>query len=90
MNAPLLSNAVTQRSQDVAGPVKRSLTIAGHRTSISLEPVFWKALQGAAEAGGTSIAALVEAIDSDRKGAGLSSAIRVYLFERLSRLESKG
>ena len=90
MSAPLFSDAASKPSLKSAGPVKRSLTIAGHRTSISLEPVFWRALQGAAEADQTSIAALVEAIDSDRNSAGLSSAIRVYLFERLSRQVLKG
>jgi predicted DNA-binding ribbon-helix-helix protein len=66
----------------VAGPVKRSLTIRGHRTSISLEPPFWTALQEAATREGLSIAALVARIDEARAGTGLSSAIRVYLLER--------
>ena len=68
-----------------AGPVKRSLTIAGHRTSISLEPVFWTALLLAAETDQTSVATLVGSIDSGRDGTGLSSAIRVYLFERMQK-----
>ncbi|MGB7406092.1 MAG: ribbon-helix-helix domain-containing protein [Pacificimonas sp.] len=60
---------------------KYSLTIAGHRTSISLEPIFWNALNDAAAANGVSLAELVAKIDEARTTA-LSSAIRVWLFER--------
>ncbi|MFZ5609539.1 MAG: ribbon-helix-helix domain-containing protein [Pseudomonadota bacterium] len=63
-------------------PVKRSVTIAGHRTSLSLEPVFWAALKRAAAEEGMSINALIAHIDSGRPG-NLSSAVRVWLFERL-------
>lgn len=62
-------------------PVKRSFTIAGHSTSISLEEAFWRGLKEAAEAEGCSLAALVERIDAERDGAGLSSAVRVWLLE---------
>ncbi len=66
---------------------KRSVTIAGHRTSLSLEAVFWKALQDAAGEENTSVNALVERIDRDRAADGsdgnLSSAVRVWLMERL-------
>lgn len=63
-------------------PMKRSFTIAGHRTSVSLEGVFWTALQEAAGARELSVAALVAEIDRDRGATNLSSAIRVWLFER--------
>lgn len=63
------------------GLVKRSVTIAGHRTSISLEPVFWEALRAAAAAQGRSLNGLVAEIDEART-TNLSSAIRVWLFER--------
>ena len=63
-------------------PVKRSLTIAGHRTSISLEPAFWEALKALARAEKVPVAELIATIDAARGEAGLSSAIRVYLFER--------
>lgn len=63
--------------------VKRSLTIRGHRTSISLESVFWTALKDEADASGQSLAALVAEIDEARGAGSLSSAIRVYLFEQL-------
>ncbi len=60
--------------------VKHSLMIAGHRTSISLEDVFWSELKACAAARNMSLAGLVTEIDSTRQGANLSSAIRVYLF----------
>jgi predicted DNA-binding ribbon-helix-helix protein len=62
---------------------KHSLTIAGHATSLTLEPVFWQALQTAAAAKGLSLAALVAEIDEART-TNLSSAVRVWLFERLA------
>jgi predicted DNA-binding ribbon-helix-helix protein len=62
-------------------PVKRSFTIAGHRTSISLEAPFWDALRQAAEARRTTVAALVAAIDQERGASGLSSAVRVWVLD---------
>jgi predicted DNA-binding ribbon-helix-helix protein len=59
---------------------KRSLVISGHRTSVSLEGVFWNALKEAATARSLSVANLVADIDATRGQANLSSAIRVYLF----------
>lgn len=61
--------------------VKRSLKIAGHSTSISLEEPFWRLLRLAAERQGLGIAALVESIDRTRQGSNLSSAVRVHLLE---------
>jgi predicted DNA-binding ribbon-helix-helix protein len=70
----------------MTGPVKRSIMIAGHATSISLEPVFWEALREAAAAEGLPLNALVARIDAERVAgplpANLASAIRVWLFER--------
>ena len=70
----------------MSGPIKRSIMIAGHATSISLEPVFWNALRAAAEEDGLPLSALVARIDADRvvtpAPANLGSAIRVWLFER--------
>lgn len=67
-------------------PMKRSVMIAGHATSISLEPVFWDALREAAAAEGLPLNALVARIDAERVAApdpaNLASAIRVWLFER--------
>ncbi|MFZ0558945.1 MAG: ribbon-helix-helix domain-containing protein [Methylovirgula sp.] len=58
---------------------KHSLTIAGHRTSISLERAFWDDLRQIAAHRGRSIAALVAEIDARRGAANLCSAIRVYV-----------
>jgi predicted DNA-binding ribbon-helix-helix protein len=63
----------------LARPRKRSLTIAGHRTSITLEDAFWREMRTAAAAFGVSVAALASAIDSARGGASLSASIRVFL-----------
>lgn len=67
-------------------PVKRSVQIAGHKTSISLEPVFWDMLRDAAEREDLPINALVARIDAERIKAetppGLASAIRVWLVSR--------
>ena len=69
-----------------APPQKRSVMIAGHQTSISLEPVFWNALEAAARDRGCALNALVARIDADRLGAprhpNLTSAIRQWLFAR--------
>jgi predicted DNA-binding ribbon-helix-helix protein len=59
--------------------LKRSLTVAGHRTSISLEPEFWAALNAAATTRQKSLAALVSEIDQHRGERNLSSAIRVWI-----------
>ena len=62
--------------------LKRSLTIAGHRTSLSLEPEFWQALQESARAEKKTIANVVAELDRTRGSRNLSSAIRVWLFKR--------
>jgi predicted DNA-binding ribbon-helix-helix protein len=68
------------------GPIKRSMMIAGHATSISLEPLFWEALREAADEERLPLNALVARIDAERveaaHPANLGSAIRVWLFER--------
>lgn len=65
------------------GPIKRSVTIAGHQTSISLEPIFWEALEAAAAARSLPLNALVAAIDHARiqgeDPPNLASAIRSWL-----------
>ena len=71
---------------DYAPPAKRSVLIAGHATSISLEPIFWKALEEAASERGRPLNALVAEIDAERLDAprppNLTSAIRQWLFAR--------
>jgi len=70
----------------VAGPVKRSVNIAGHATSITLEPIFWDALLRAAAEEGIPLNAIVARIDVERIAdddlPNLASAIRVWLFRR--------
>ncbi|MCY3829665.1 MAG: ribbon-helix-helix domain-containing protein [Rhodospirillaceae bacterium] len=62
--------------------VKRSVTIRGHRTSVSLEAPFWEALRDIAAADGRSLAGLIAEIDEEAAG-NLSSALRVYVLKRL-------
>jgi len=68
-------------------PVKRSIEVAGHKTSISLEPLFWDLLKGAAAREGLPLNALVARIDAERIGAaqppGLAGAIRLWLAAQL-------
>ncbi|MES2494526.1 MAG: ribbon-helix-helix domain-containing protein [Pseudomonadota bacterium] len=70
----------------MAGPVKRSVNIAGHATSITLEPIFWDALLRAAAEEGIPLNAIVARIDVERIAdddlPNLASAIRVWLFRR--------
>ena len=67
-------------------PVKRSVTIAGHEPSISLEPMFWAALEGSASQAGKPVNALIADIDAARLESrpipNLTSAIRQWLFLR--------
>ncbi len=71
-----------------AGPVKRSITIAGHQTSISLEPLFWQALESAAAARTLPLSALVAQVDALRIGGvdppNLASALRTWLIANLT------
>ena len=64
-------------------PVKRSVEIAGHKTSISLEPLFWDLLQRAAATRGLPLNALVARIDAERlespRPPGLATAVRLWL-----------
>ena len=61
--------------------VKRSLVIAGHRTSISLEDAFWRRLRRIALERGLSLNRLAAIVDASRGSANLSSAIRVFVLE---------
>lgn len=60
-------------------PVKRSFSLRGHQTSISLEQPFWDALKEAAEKEGKTTAAIVAEIDEKRGNSGLSSAVRMWI-----------
>jgi predicted DNA-binding ribbon-helix-helix protein len=71
----------------LGSPTKRSVTIAGHETSISLEPMFWQALERTAQREGLPINALIARIDVERlevpgRAPNLTSAIRQWLFLR--------
>lgn len=68
-------------------PVKRSLTLRGHRTSVSLEDAFWRAFKEIADRSGKTINGLASEIDEARGDVGLASAIRVFILESLD--ESK-
>jgi predicted DNA-binding ribbon-helix-helix protein len=59
--------------------IKRSVSIAGHRTSISLEEPFWESLRRIAEQEAVSVQALIGRIDAERGEQNLSSAIRVFV-----------
>ena len=61
--------------------VKRSIVIAGHKTSVSLEDAFWTALKDIASAREITLSDLVASIDTDRKTNNLSSAIRLFVLE---------
>ena len=65
---------------------KRSLTIAGHRTSVSLEEPFWDALKEIAAAEGLTVAALIASIDTGREAVNLSSALRLHVLAHYRRL----
>lgn len=69
----------------MAATVKHSLTIARHRTSLSLEPEFWETLQRAARLRAMPVAALVASIDGGRQGRNLSSTVRVWLLDEVAR-----
>lgn len=77
-----------------AAPKKRSVMIAGHATSISLEPIFWDALKAAAADEGVPLSALVARIDAERVREklppNLGSAIRTWLFARAIRPAASG
>jgi predicted DNA-binding ribbon-helix-helix protein len=61
----------------MAALVKRSVSLAGHRTSLALEPAFWRVLETMAAARGLSLAALVAKIDGGRGAQPLASACRL-------------
>jgi predicted DNA-binding ribbon-helix-helix protein len=61
--------------------VKRSLVIAGHRTSVSIEDAFWRRLRGIASKRGVSLNQMAAMVDASRGDANLSSAIRVFVLE---------
>ncbi len=77
-----LDSGLDEETLDPGPPLKRSITIAGHKTSISLEAAFWSALRQLATEEGSSLAALVAKVDAGRGTSNLSSALRVYALKR--------
>ena len=69
------------------GPPKRSITVAGHRTSLSLESEFWQALKNSAKTQNLSTTQLITAIDKTRGTRNLSSACRVYVLQELQKTQ---
>lgn len=68
--------------------IKRSLSLAGHRTSLSLEPEFWDVLDALARERGQSLASLVAEIDAGREDEPLASSARIVVLNALmARLE---
>ena len=89
-DAPAAPGGLTTRSSAGAGesherPTKRSLTLRGHRTSVSLEPCFWEALRRLAAQKGRSVNDLAAEIDAARAaqdpGVSLASALRTHLMK---------
>ena len=62
--------------------IKRSIVIAGHKTSVSLEDAFWKGLKDIAGSCDRTLSELVAAIDQERRDGNLSSAIRLFVLDR--------
>jgi predicted DNA-binding ribbon-helix-helix protein len=69
----------------MAGLKKRSLVLAGHATSLALEPEFWAALEALARARGLSLAGLVASLDAGREGRSLASACRLAALAAVQR-----
>jgi predicted DNA-binding ribbon-helix-helix protein len=61
--------------------IKRSIVIAGHKTSVSLEDAFWKGLKDIAATQRATLSDLVAAIDGERQHGNLSSAIRLFVLD---------
>lgn len=61
--------------------VKRSIVIAGHKTSVSLEDAFWKGLKEIASGREATLSELVASIDADRQHGNLSSALRLFVLD---------
>ena len=71
--------------------VKRSIVIAGHKTSVSLEDAFWSGLKDVAAARSVTLSDLVGSIGADRRQGNLSSAIRLFVLDHYrSQLSERG
>ncbi len=79
MKGRKVNSMLDKKEQILQPPLKRSITIAGHRTSISLEQPFWEALQSIAKGKDMQLATLVTQIDKEPRNCGLSCVLRVYV-----------
>jgi predicted DNA-binding ribbon-helix-helix protein len=70
--------------------IKRSIVVAGHKTSVSLEDSFWIGLKEIARNGHLTLSQLVNKVDTDRVNANLSSALRVYVFQHFCGGQANG
>jgi predicted DNA-binding ribbon-helix-helix protein len=70
--------------------VKRSIVIAGHKTSVSLEDAFWTSLKAIAGDRSMTLSDLVASIDTDRRGGNLSSAIRLFVLDHYRAQSANG
>ena len=75
-----------QLTDDELAPVKRSVVIAGHTTSLTMEPVYWRQLEIIARQRRLSVATLISEIDHERSGS-LSNAVRLYVLDYLKKLK---
>lgn len=71
------------------GLIKKSFRLAGHSTSVALEPEFWAVLEAQAKASGLPLAALIGQVDLTRAGRNLASALRVFVLQNRTVRESK-
>jgi predicted DNA-binding ribbon-helix-helix protein len=86
LEKPALAGIVSGMTNDPGSVVKHSVRIAGHATSVSLEPAFWEAFCAIAARRRLSVNALLAAIDAGRDG-NLSSAIRLFVLDSCRRGE---
>ena len=70
-----------RRRHPLSPIIKRSINLAGHDTSVTLEGEFWNALQDIARSKRVSIPVLIDQIDKDRSGSNLSSSVRLFVLE---------
>jgi predicted DNA-binding ribbon-helix-helix protein len=70
-------------------PAKHSVTLNGHRTSVSLEPEFWEAFRAIAADSGHAINSLAAEIDADRGDLGLASAIRLFVLRHYRQSDTR-
>ena len=70
--------------------VKRSVVLAGHKTSVSLEDAFWQGLKDIAQSRRTTLSVLVSSIDTDREHGNLSSALRLFVLGHYRKRAASG